>query len=308
MIVHGPILILAGLPLLAGTALSQFQYDVKQPFDTTCEPIATRTDADVRGCGFSGPRGGRVSFILVKPLRAKPPFPGVIFQHGGGQSMTNYLSEALILAQAGVISIIPDAPARGAGKNSELNTMKLEVARDFQAEIVITERRVLDWLLQQPGIDAKRIAYVGHSYGGITGGVLAGVEPRIAAFVLSGAIVSEARHIRENGSSYWQEMRRNMSPEEFAKTLDMLGETDPDRYLPLARAPVLVECARLDTDDNVRGCPIVYQIAGGPKRLIWYDDDHNFTSLEALRDRLAWLQTYLKLEALGPHISKFLKR
>jgi pimeloyl-ACP methyl ester carboxylesterase len=290
--------------------LAQFQYDANQPFDTTCEPIAKRTDADLSGCGFTGPRGGRLNFMLVKPRggKAKPPFAGVIFQHGGGQSMTNYLSEALILAQAGVISIIPDAPARGAGKNSELNTMKLEAARDYQAEIVITERRVLDWLLQQPGVDPKRIAYVGHSYGGIAGGVLAGVEPRIAAFVLSGAIVSEARHIRENGSSYWQEMRRNMSPEEFAKTLEMIGETDPDRYLPKARAPVLVQCARLDTDDNVQGCPIVYQITGGPKRLIWYDDDHHFTSLEALRDRLAWLEKYLRLEALGPHISKFLKR
>ena len=79
-----------------------------------------------------------------------------------------------------------------------------------------------------------------------------------------------------------------MSPEEFAKTLDMLRETDPDRYLPKAHAPVLVQCARLDSDDNVRACPIVYQIAGGPKQLIWYDDNHHFTSLEALRDRLAW--------------------
>jgi dienelactone hydrolase len=289
--------------LLAVAALfAQFQYDAKQPFDTTCEPIATRSDAEVRGCGFSGPRGGRVNFILVKPRGdkpAKPPFPGVIFQHGGGQSMTNYLSEALILARVGVISIIPDAPARGEGKNSEINTMKLEAARDLQAEIVITEQRVLDWLLQQSGIDPKRIAYVGHSYGAIAGGVLTGIEPRIAAFVLIGGVTSEVRHIQENGSSYWQEMRRNMSPEEFAKTLDMLRETDPDRYLPKARVPVLVECARLDTDDNVRGCPLVYQIAGGPKQLKWYDDDHHFTSLEALRDRLAWLEKYLALEPLG---------
>src|ERR1039457_912543 len=275
----------------------KFQYDAKQPFDTTCEPIASRTDAEIQECEFTGPRGGRVNFILVKPRRAKPPYPGVIFQHGGGQSMTNYLSEALILARAGVISIIPGAPARGEGKNSELNTMKLEAARDFQAEIAITERRVLDLLLQRPGIDQKRIAYVGHSYGGIAGGVPAGVEPRIAAFVLIGAVTSEVRHIQGN-----------MSPEEFAKTLDMLRETDPERYLPMARAPVLVQCARLDTDDNVRGCPAVYEITGGPKRLIWYDDDHHFTSLEALRDRLARLEKYLGLEALGPHISEFLKR
>jgi len=124
---------------------------------------------------FTGPRGGRVNFILVKPQKATPPFPGVIFQHGGGQSMTNYLSEALILARAGVVSMIPDAPARGEGKNPEINTMKLEAASDFQAEIVITERRVLDLLLQQPGIDPRRIAYVGHSYGGVAGVVLTGV-------------------------------------------------------------------------------------------------------------------------------------
>ena len=76
---------------------------------------------------------------------------------------------------------------------------------------MITERRALDWLLQQPGVDAKRIAYVGHSYGGIAGGVLAGVEPRISTFLLIGAIPSYARQIRENESSYWQDMRRNMS-------------------------------------------------------------------------------------------------
>jgi len=61
--------------------------------------------------------------------------------------MTSYLSEAFILARAGVVSIIADAPARGGGKNAELNTMKLEEARNYQAEIVITERRVLDFLL-----------------------------------------------------------------------------------------------------------------------------------------------------------------
>ena len=60
-------------------------------------------------------------------------------------------------------------------------------------------------------MDPKRIAYVGHSYGGVAGGVLAGIEPRISAFVLIGAVPSEALHMQENKSPYWQEMRRRMS-------------------------------------------------------------------------------------------------
>ena len=83
---------------------------------------------------------------------------------------------------------------------------------------------------------------------------------------------------------------------------------DPDRYLPSARAPVLVQCGRFDLDDNVRACPEVHSLAGGTKRLIGYEEDHIFTSLEAIRDRLAWLEQPLKLQPLGPIIYKFFER
>src|ERR1700676_629218 len=83
---------------------AQFDYDRKQPFDTTCESLHSRADAAIRGCGFTGSGGGRVTFTQVLPLTLKPPFAGVIFQHGGGKSMPNCLSEALILARVGVVS------------------------------------------------------------------------------------------------------------------------------------------------------------------------------------------------------------
>jgi len=47
--------------------------------------------------------------------------------------------------------------------------------------------------------------------------------------------------MQENKSPYWQEMRRRMSAAEFARTLELVHEVDPDRYLPSARAPVLVQ-------------------------------------------------------------------
>lgn len=301
-------LLLFLFPLSVG---AQFDYDRTEPFDTQREKLASRPTAHVWGASFAGPKGGRVNYVLVEPLPQGKPAQtrraGVIFQHGGGQSMTNYLSEALILAELGVVSIIPDAPGRGPGKNNDVSSMSPAEMRDHFAEIVIVERRVLDLLLQQPDVDPKRIAYVGHSYGGVAGGVLAGMEPRISSFVLMGAVTSEAERIAENGGEVWQRMKQSMTPEEFARALEGVLAIDPGRFLPKATAPVFVQCAKFDTDDNVRGCPLIHQRAGGPKRLTWYDDDHNFTALEALRDRLYWLETTLKLRPVRPVLERWLR-
>ena len=48
----------------------------------------------------------------------------------------------------------------------------------------IEVRRALDLLLSQPQVDAKRLAFVGHDYGAIFGGIVAGVEKRVKACVL----------------------------------------------------------------------------------------------------------------------------
>ena len=202
---------LAPLFLLTAALTAQsFDYDTHQPFDVSCEDLSHRPDAELHGCGFTGPRGGKVNLVYIRPKNVRPPYAGVIFQHGGGQSMTHYLNEALILARAGVVSVIPDAPSRRDPPPSDDDKLG---PSELQTEVVITERRMLDWLLQQPGVDPKRIAYVGHSYGGVAGSFLSAVEPRFTAFVLLGAVVPEK---------------------------------DPDRYLPHAHAPMLVQCASLN--------------------------------------------------------------
>jgi hypothetical protein len=56
--------------------------------------------------------------------------------------MTNYFSEALALARAGVVSMLTDAPARGDGVISEINQTKLDDSQRFQADVVVSLRMV----------------------------------------------------------------------------------------------------------------------------------------------------------------------
>ena len=83
---------------------------------------------------------------------------------------------------------------------------------------------------------------------------------------------------------------------------------DAERFLPLGRSNVLIQCARFDTPDNLKACPEVHRLAGGPKTLTWYEDDHNFTSLEAMRDRLYWLETQLHLRGVAAALERWVRR
>ena len=275
--------------LLISTGLfAQFDSDRSLPLDARQEPLTERKTARVWGGSYVGVGGGpRINYVLVEP-KTQGRHAGMLYQHGGGQSMSNYLTEALMLAELGVTSLVVDV---GFQENVR--------------ELVVNERRALDLLLRQVGVDGKKIGYVGHSYGGFAGGILTGVEPRVAAFVLMGAVPSMGRHMRESKSSYWDAIRARA---DFAALLEGLKEMEAERFLPLGKAPVLVQCARFDTPDNLKACPEVHRLAGGPKRLSWYEDDHNFTSYEAMRDRLYWLDGQLQFGDVGAVLRRWARR
>src|ERR1043165_4181090 len=99
--------------VFGGAVLGQqpglFDYDRSVPFPYQEEIIHKDGRIEVAGAGFQSPKGGKVNMIVVRPV-GKGPFAGVIFQHGGGQSMLTYLAEAEVLARAGAVSLILDAP------------------------------------------------------------------------------------------------------------------------------------------------------------------------------------------------------
>ena len=287
------------LPIASAADSTLFEYDRSAPFDVQTESLNSRTDVKMSGGSLQTLQGRRMDFVLVEPI-SKTPLrrPAVIFQHGGSQTMSTYTGEAAILAKAGVVSVIVEAPYRSTDEESK-TIAKGAVLRDNAARVVASIRRTLDWLSSRPDIDPKRIAYVGHSYGGNAGGILASVEPRFKALALVGLVAKYSQHIAANQSDYWKGYRAAMTPSELAAVVDLLRSVDPDQFLPkTSGAPLLFQCARFDMDDVKVDCENAFNAAAKPKTLRWYDVEHHFANLEASLDRLQWLSSTLDVPAI----------
>jgi dienelactone hydrolase len=105
-----------------------------------------------------------------------------------GRVRTEFLSEALLLAKRGAISLTIDAPDNRPDIASYRFVADPEAEREGYIQLVCDLRRGLDVLVARKDVDPKRIGYVGHSLGATWGGALAGVETRFAGYVLMGGL------------------------------------------------------------------------------------------------------------------------
>jgi hypothetical protein len=66
-----PTLAAATFLAMAFPLSAQFDYDRKQAFDTTCESLHARPDAEIRGCGFTGPAAAAsTSYTFPRTVRS----------------------------------------------------------------------------------------------------------------------------------------------------------------------------------------------------------------------------------------------
>jgi len=289
---------------LAMTAFAQsglYDYDRTAPFDYREELIRRDARIEIAGASFRSPKGGRVNMIVVRP-RGSGPYAGVIYQHGGGQTMMTYIADAEVMARAGAIALILDAPGSGPGA-PQTPADKGDAAREFYVELTVCYRRAIDYLESLKTVDAKRIAFVGHSYGGISGSALVAMDRRVRAFVLIGAVARYTRHVESN-IDYWNEWRKGMSPEQLAAVQSRFRVIDPDNFVGAAgHGPILLQCGNFD-EINVQACIDLEKAASAPKEVRWYDTDHDFLDVEAITDRMRWLGDALGIKNLKTAVGR----
>ena len=242
---------------------------------------------------FVGPNGGEVTAYAVMP-NGIGPFPAVIYGHWcmPGSEMMNrkaFLEEAIVLAQSGVISLLPDHVSVHPGFVADHSPMnEQQVAVEVQQDINL--RRGMDWLLASKYVDPKRVAYVGHSCGANAGAFLSGIDKRFKAFVVMAGNLSDEVNMK---SKMFQEYRQKVGAEKFDAFQAKYSWLDPGKYVPhAAPAAMFLQYA---TDEPFISGKIVkgyLALVSEPKKLKIYEAPHALNA-EATRERIAFLAQQL---------------
>ena len=118
-------LLFSAAPMLAQDAdlVRHFDYDQKAPLGLKELGVEKRGDVRVHDITYTSPKGGVVPAYLVVP-KGKGPFAAVIWGHWywGNSPMRNrkqFLDEAVVLAEAGVVSLLTDGPIARPGHKAE---------------------------------------------------------------------------------------------------------------------------------------------------------------------------------------------
>src|SRR5438309_8071018 len=115
--------------------IRHFDYDQKAPLRIKQIGVQHREHATIYDITYDSPEGGVVPAYLVVP-KGRGPFAAVIWGHWCWQnsSMRNrkeFLDEAVALAQAGVVSLLPDWPVARPGHVESKDPFDEQNATEF---------------------------------------------------------------------------------------------------------------------------------------------------------------------------------
>jgi dienelactone hydrolase len=276
-----------------------FDYDRRRPLavtklgsNTGRLPAEALDGVTVEAITYASPKGGEVPALVVVP-KGRGPFPGVIVQHGLPSTKEDLLPAGVDLAHTGAVVILIDAPFNRPQQGRVRGDLSLTPKdRDEQIQLIVDLRRAVDLLAARPDVDRRRLAYVGVSYGAAMGGLLAGVEDRLKAYVLAvgdGGLVSHFT-----------------GPDDTDGPLQRLPAADRERWLAAMRpiepinfvgqaapAALLLQAGTMDELVPQADARRYQQAASQPKEVRWYAAGH-MLNCTAREDMMAWLARHVR--------------
>jgi cephalosporin-C deacetylase-like acetyl esterase len=281
---------------------STFAYDAATPLDLSIMSERLHNGARIQDIAYKSLLSGKVSAYLVLP--PTQPKAGLIFGHWGEGDRSEFVDEAVALTRLDVVSLCLDASFRRPAVYEPEEALP-------QADLqwILDVRRAVDLLQERFALSAQRLGYVGHSFGASFGGVIAGIERRIHAYVfMAGAarateIMRASQHpliVRERKQTpphVWEAMLR---AEEPYNACHYIGRASP--------AALLFQFARQDEFVPLEEAEYYFALASEPKRIAWYEGCGHELSAHARVDRATFLCEQLSLQPPSAAVEALLER
>jgi eukaryotic-like serine/threonine-protein kinase len=256
--------------------LRQYAYD-RKPLSARVEETTTTEDWTRQRVTFDAAYGNErmVAYVFL-PKRGTAPFEPIVLFPGSGALFERSIDQESyywdFLVRAGRVLVYPvyrGTFERGTElKDDEPNA---SVAyRDYVIQWARDLGRTIDYLETRKDLDVTKLGYFGVSWGGMLGGLMPAVEPRLKAAVLLVAGLSQ-------------------NP--------VLPEADPFNFLPHISIPVLMLNGRLDHFFPVETSqrPMFQLLGTAPdrKKQLTYDAGHLVPRSQVLKETLDWFDRYL---------------
>jgi dienelactone hydrolase len=270
------------------TLAAKFTYDHTAPLEIREVSSRAKDGVTVRDFTYRNPFGVRRAAYYVRPEEGGGPFPAILYLHwyepeAPDSNRTQFLDEAREMARHGCAALLVETMW-----SDRDWFIKREQAEDLQSSIhqVVELRQALDLLLAQPGIDAGRLALVGHDFGAMYGVVSGAADPRPRCYVLMAGTPRFPD---------WFMYYPKLEGDARRAFMESFIEIDPITLAPLlSPAPVLLQFGEDDPHVPRERSEQFYQAAKDPKEIRWYAAGHGLNEAAA-RDRLAWLAAQLGL-------------
>jgi pimeloyl-ACP methyl ester carboxylesterase len=240
---------------------------------------------------------------LIVPAAVKPG-AGLIFGHWGEGNRDEFVDEAVILARLGFVSLCLDAPYRRPAEYEP----QIEEPPQAELQWIVDVRRGIDLLLDQFALSPDTLGYVGHSFGATFGGVIAGIEHRIKAYVLMAGWYANTEIMQTSNNPLIAQDRNAAPPEDFQAYLTAMAPLDAIHYIGKASpAHLLFQFTRDDDFVEVKDAERYFELASEPKQMTWYEHGGHALNAEARLDRATFLCEQLGLPRPAQDVLDMLK-
>lgn len=268
-----------------------FDYDSGTPLEMLSTPVGERFDGQLRDLSY------RVSEDRVQAWLIVPKIPTLssyaVFLHGGGQERGAFLHEAYLLAEIGIASLLIDLPqARTFPQFSHP-----EEDLDTFYRTVVSVRRGIDCLACCSEIDETRGAIIGFSFGAWMGSIVAAVDQRVRAAVLTAVVLRMSEFWRTNVNPDVVPIRAGLPPGTIERYVRATRSIDVLEYL--GKRKDLRLFFQLGSGDELVSQDSIGEFSShskGKNALRVYECSSHFELFlhpDARHDRLSWLQDQL---------------